>query len=109
MSALRFPLATSVMVRTNSTRLPSGEICGSATRTAPIKSRMVIGRAASAGDETSSEATATSKALIAEIVSDVRTREPENLFPAKRDERIDPHRPPRRHVAGDEGDQRQES
>ena len=44
MSALRFPDLRSVVVRTNSTRLPSGASCGSVTRTAPIRSSIVIAR-----------------------------------------------------------------
>ena len=44
MSALRFPVATSVVVRTNATDLPSGDSCGSDTRTVPMRSVMVIGR-----------------------------------------------------------------
>src|SRR6185436_18603391 len=60
MSALRLPVGTSVIVRTNTTVLPSGESCGSETRTAPSRSAMVIGRAAKA--ETADRKTAAADA-----------------------------------------------
>ena len=44
MSAFRLPADRSVVVRTNATVRPSGESCGSATRTASSRSRIVIAR-----------------------------------------------------------------
>src|SRR5204863_8123192 len=58
MSAFRAPLATSVVVRTNATDLPSGDSCGSAMRTAPSKSWIVIARSANAGVAAAKNATA---------------------------------------------------
>ncbi len=50
-SALRLPAARSVVVRTNATHLPSGDSCGSPTRTVRRLSSIVMGRAANAGTE----------------------------------------------------------
>ena len=44
MSAFRLPEARSVVVRVNNTRRPSGESCGSPTRTAVSRSATAIGR-----------------------------------------------------------------
>src|SRR5262249_20231841 len=49
MSALRFPVATSVVVVTYATIFPSGDSWGSETGTAASRSFSVIGRAANAG------------------------------------------------------------
>jgi len=48
MSAFRLPDARSVVVRTKSTRRPSGESCGSPTRTAVSRSSSAMGRLACA-------------------------------------------------------------
>src|SRR4051812_21987366 len=60
MSVLRLPVATSVVVRVNATVRPSGDSCGSPTRTAASRSAIVIGRAANAGAAASRPANAAS-------------------------------------------------
>ncbi len=66
MSALRLPDFRSVVVRTNATRLPSGDTCGSVTRTAPIRSSIVMARtvAAPPGDWAMSTTAATIAAYL---------------------------------------------
>ena len=51
MSAFLRPVSNAVVVRVNTTCLPSGEIRGSETRTAVIKSSIVIGRVVCANEE----------------------------------------------------------
>src|SRR4051812_1970993 len=105
MSALRLPLATSVVVRTKATSLPSGESCGSDTRIAPIRSWIVIGRAAAAGAASSRS-----------VATHQRPRKIHFMPPfyavallgAQRDERIDRHRAPRGDVARQQRDDGQE-
>src|SRR5262245_55336370 len=52
MSAFRRPAGISVVVRTNATVRPSGESCGSVTRTATSRSWIVIARRACAASVT---------------------------------------------------------
>ena len=69
-------VATSVVVRTNATTCrPSGESCGSPTRTAPSRSWIVIGRAAAAGaarrESAAAAAAARDRAVMRRIVGRV--------------------------------------
>src|SRR5436190_17534053 len=111
MSAFRLPVATSVVVRTNSTWRPSGESCGSLTRTAPSKSWMVMGRAAAAGAaherSAAAHAAARETAVMTRIVGRV-SGPGAGSFRAQRDEGIHGHRAPGRQIAGDKGNGREE-
>lgn len=64
MSALRRPALASVVVRTNTTVRPSGDNCGSPTRTAVIRSSIASGRFACAPAVAASYATASAAATL---------------------------------------------